>query len=58
MSFGAGVTYKLFANWGIGLKAEWTRVLLEVGQKNFQTGTLASFQDPVDAFTVGAYVLF
>lgn len=58
LSFGAGVNYKLFQKIGAGLKAEWTHVMLEVGEKTFQDGTVPSFQDPVDVFTVGAYVLF
>ncbi len=58
MSFGAGVTYKLFPTFGAGVKAEWTRVMLEVGGQSFSAGSMPSFNDPVDVFTVGAFFLF
>lgn len=56
MSFGAGVTYRLFPTFGAGVKAEWTRVLLEVG--SIGNGPSASIEEAADVFTLGAYFLF
>ncbi len=56
MSFGLGASYRLFPSFGAGVKAEWTRVMLEVGSVG--NGPSASLEDNADVFTLGAYFLF
>lgn len=56
MSFGLGATYRLFPSFGAGVKAEWTRVMLEVG--SIGNSPSASIEDTADVFTLGAYFLF
>jgi|GEM_PF-1884606 len=56
LSFGAGVTYNLLPSFGVGIRAEWTRLMLEIGKREFTGGgTFAAMEDDVDVFTVGAF---